>query len=172
MRYAFCAIAKRPVLKLYLINPLSKAHGKYRKKMEFCSQKRSINIHTPPPPPPARRRRASEIPKGGGVQKKAISEDVGGCLERFLSRGSEWDWWVILVHNSFSVERATSYFTVTGVSKQVSFPLIIYYLTRLDVIFTAYIVFFYTTVIGSWINFRLSCSCFITHLFPRSLVGF
>ena len=54
------------------------------------------------------------------------------------------------MNNSFSVERAASYFTVTGVSKQVLFPLIVYYLTRLNVFFTAYaIVFFYTIVIGS-----------------------
>ena len=39
------------------------------------------------------------------------------------------------MNNSFSVERAASYFTVTGVSKQVLFSLIIYYLTRLNVFF-------------------------------------
>ena len=86
MRFAFCAIAKRPPFKLYLINPLSKAHQQVPKKVEFCSQKRSVNTHTPPPPSPALR--AKEIPRGRGVQKKTISEGVGGCLERFFFRGS------------------------------------------------------------------------------------
>ena len=123
--------------------PISKYQ---KKKMEFCSQKRSVIIHTPPPPSPALR--AREIPSGGGVQKKAISEGVGGCLERFFLGGLN-EIGELLINNSFSVERATSYFTVTGVSKQVLFLLIIYYLTRLNVFFTAYaIVFFYTIVIG------------------------
>ena len=43
------------------------------------------NIHTLPAPPPP-----NEIPMGGGgVQKEAISEGVGCCLERFFFRGSE-----------------------------------------------------------------------------------
>ena len=54
---------------------------------------------------------------GGGVQKEAISEGVGVVYRGFFSRGSEYVRWVI--HNSFSVEQAISYFTVTGVSKQV-----------------------------------------------------
>ena len=29
----------------------------------------------------------SEIPKRGGVQKKAISEEFGGCLKRFFPGG-------------------------------------------------------------------------------------
>ena len=74
---------------------------------------------------------------------------MGGCLERFFLGGLN-EIGELLINNSFSVERATSYFTVTGVSKQVLFLLIIYYLTRLNVFFTAYaIVFFYTIVIGS-----------------------
>ena len=52
---------------------------------------------------------------------------VGACLQRFFSRGSEWIG-ELLTNNSFSVEQAISYFTVTGVSKQVLlFPLIIFY---------------------------------------------
>ena len=35
-------------------------------------------------------RRATEIPRGGGdVEKEAITEGVGGCLQRSFSRGSE-----------------------------------------------------------------------------------
>ena len=81
MRYAFCTIAKRPPFKLYPINPLSKAHNKY-KKMEFCIQKRSVNIQPPPPRFPALR--ARKVPREGGVQMKAISDGVGGCLKRFF----------------------------------------------------------------------------------------
>ena len=53
-----------------------------------------------------------------GAQKETISKEVGDCLERFfpggLSKIGEF-----LIDNSFSVEKAISYFTVTGVSKQV-----------------------------------------------------
>ena len=82
----------------------------------------------PPPPLP---RRATGIPRrggGGGVQKEAISEGVGDCLQRFfpgdLGKISE-----LFINNSFSVEQAISYFAVTGVSKQVLlFALIIFHL--------------------------------------------
>ena len=57
----------------------------------------------------------------------------------------------LLINNSFSVEQAISYFTVTGVSKQVLlFGLIICFFSRLNAFFTAYaIAFFNTIVIGS-----------------------
>ena len=74
--------------------------------------------HTPPPPSP---RRATVIPWGGGrVQKKAISEGCGLLTEFFsreLSKIGE-----LSINNSFFVEQAISYFTVTGVA------LIIFYL--------------------------------------------
>ena len=50
------------------------------------------NIHTPTPPHPLQpQRRATEIPRGGGVQKEAISEGLGGgaLLTEVFSRGSE-----------------------------------------------------------------------------------
>ena len=80
----------------------------------------------------------------------------------------------LLINNNFSVEQAISYFILTGVSEQVLLlALIIYYLSRLKTFFTACaIAFFNTIVIGLKINFRLSCFCFITHLFQRYLVVF
>ena len=73
-----------------------------------------------PPPPP--QRRATEIPRRGGVQKETISEGPGGggrCLQRFFPGGLS-KIAGLLTNNSFSVEQAISYFTVTDVSKQVS----------------------------------------------------
>ena len=64
------------------------------------------------PDPP---RKATEIPRGGGrgggapfVQKEAISEGMGGCVNRFFSGGlSKMD--ELLIKNSFSVEHAISF---------------------------------------------------------------
>ena len=74
--------------------------------------------------PPVERKFRGE----GGVQKETIAEGGGLLTEVFfpggLSKIGE-----LLTNNSFSVEQAISYFTVTGVSKQVLlFPLIIFYL--------------------------------------------
>ena len=70
----------------------------------------------PPPPPKGGRRKFREE---GGVQKEAISEGLGGCLQRlFLGDMSKIG--ALLINNSFSVEQPISYFTVTDVSKQVS----------------------------------------------------
>ena len=59
--------------------------------------------------------------EGRGVQKEAISKGMGGCLQRFfpggLSKIGE-----LLMKNSFSVEQAIIYFTVTVVLKQVLLP--------------------------------------------------
>ena len=63
-----------------------------------------------------------EIPRGGGIQKKAISEGKrrgGRCLQSFFLPGDLSKIGESLINNSFSVEQAFSYFTVTGVSKQV-----------------------------------------------------
>ena len=63
-----------------------------------------------------------EIPRGGGIQKKAISEGKrggGGLLTDFFFPGDLSKIGEPLINNSFSVEQAFSYFTVTGVSKQV-----------------------------------------------------
>ena len=63
--------------------------------------------------------RATEIPRGWGgeFQKEAISEGVGACYRGLfpgvLSEIGE------LSINYSSVEKAISYFTVTGVSKRV-----------------------------------------------------
>ena len=53
--------------------------------------------------------RATELPRGEGVQKEAISEGVEeGLPTEVFSRGSELDWWVIN-NNSFTVEQTISY---------------------------------------------------------------
>ena len=95
------------------------------------------NIHIP-------LRRATEIPRGGGdVEKEAITEGVGGCLQRSFSRGLS-KIGELSLNNSFSVEKAyINYFTVTGVSKQpLLFALIIFFLGSAKCIFS--IVFFNT----------------------------
>ena len=83
---------------------------------------------------------------------------MGDCLERFFPGG-------LSKIGEFSVEKAISYFTVTGVSKQVIlFVLIIFYYRRLNAFLTAHaIVFFNTIVTGSWINFRLSSCCLLSY---------
>ena len=60
-----------------------------------------------------------EIPRGGKLQNKVISERVRGCFQRFFS-GSPSK--IGELKNSFSVKQAISYFTATGVA------LIIFYL--------------------------------------------
>ena len=83
------------------------------------------NIHSPPSLHRGQRKFRGE----GGDQKEAISEGVGGCLQRFFFPGDLSKIDELLIHNSFSVEQTISYFTVTGVSKQVLlFALIIFYL--------------------------------------------
>ena len=75
-----------------------------------------------------------EIPRGGGIQKEAISEGKRGgggwgVAYRLFFPGDLSKIGESLINNSFSVEQAFSYFTVTGVSKQVLlFALIIFYL--------------------------------------------
>ena len=55
------------------------------------------NIHNP-------LRRATEIARGGGdVEKEAITEGVGGCLQRSFSRGLS-KIGELSLNNSFSVE--------------------------------------------------------------------
>ena len=70
-----------------------------------------------PPPPPALSKEGNRNSKGRGVQKELNSEGVGGCLKRCFSRGlnmiSE-----LLINNSFSVDQAFSYFTVTGLQNK------------------------------------------------------
>ena len=84
----------------------------------MCS---SRNIHTtPPPPPPPTLRRATEIPRGGG---DGGSKKEAGFFPGGLGKIGE-----LLRNNSFSVEQAISYFTVTGVSKQVLLFAFIFYL--------------------------------------------
>ena len=77
------------------------------------------NIHTPP------LRRATEIQTGEGVQKEAISEGVGGCLQRFFPGSYP----LFYCYWCFKTSIIVCFF------------------------FTAYaIVFFNTIVIGLWIN--------------------
>ena len=76
----------------------------------------------------------------GGFQKEAISEGMGGCLKRFfpagLSKVGE-----LLMKNSFSVEKAIIYFTVTVVSKHV---------LLLNAFFTAYAIVFFDALVIGW----------------------
>ena len=62
------------------------------------------------------------------------SEGVGGCLQSFFPEGLSSE---LFINNSFSVKQAISYFTVTGVSKQVLlFALIIFYLRSVKMLFS------------------------------------
>ena len=64
-------------------------------------------------------------PKGGNFR----GEEGGGVAYRIFFPGDLSKVGESLINNSFSVEQAFSYFTVTGVSKQVLlFALIIFYL--------------------------------------------
>ena len=79
------------------------------------------NIHTPSPPPHGGQQK---IPRGGGAggsKRRQFSWGVGLFSEVFFQgvwvRFSE-----LLINNSFSVEQAVSYFTVTSVAL-IIFPL-------------------------------------------------
>ena len=50
-------------------------------------------IHTPPPPVTD----GNGNSEGRGDQKEAISKGLEGCLGKFFSGESEWDWWVQLI---------------------------------------------------------------------------
>ena len=63
-----------------------------------------------PYPPPLFSQRSTE---GRGLQKEAISEEVGGCLQRFFSADLT-EIVELLINNRSSVRQAFSYFTVTG----------------------------------------------------------
>ena len=65
------------------------------------------NIHDPPPPPPLMKGNRNPNGTGGGVQKEAISEGVGGCY-RGLFPGGLSETGELLINNS-SVEKAVSY---------------------------------------------------------------
>ena len=92
----------------------------------LCS---SLTSPPPPPPPPRWARVFPRRHGGGGVQKETISEGVGDCLLRFFFPGGLGEIGELFINNSFSVEQAINYFTVTGVSKQVLlFALIIFHL--------------------------------------------
>ena len=73
------------------------------------------------------------IPRGGGPRGGKL-RGVGGCLQRFFPEGLSSE---LFINNSFSVKQAISYFTVTGVSKQVLlFALIIFYLRSVKMLFS------------------------------------
>ena len=92
----------------------------------LCS---SLTSPRPPPPPPGGPRECRGDQGGGGVQTETISEGVGDCLLRFFFPGGLGEIGELFINNSFSVEQAINYFTVTGVSKQVLlFALIIFHL--------------------------------------------
>ena len=52
-----------------------------------CVVAENIHSQQPPPPTPPHTHTHTEIPRGGGVQKKAIPEGLGGCLQRFFPGG-------------------------------------------------------------------------------------
>ena len=80
----------------------------------------SENVHTSPPC-------RTEIPRGGWGPKGDNFRGWGLAYRGFFPGGLS-EIGELLTNNSFSVEQAISYFTVTGVSKQVLlFPLIIFY---------------------------------------------
>ena len=98
--------------------------------------------------------------EGRGVQKKELSEGVRGCFQRFfpgsLSKIGE-----SLIRNSFSVEQAISYFTVTGVA------LIIFYLRSANAFFNkANVTVFIDTMSSARINFWLSSCSVAVALLP------
>ena len=91
-----------------------------------CSRKYPYH---PPPHPPLK---ATEIPRGGESNRRQFPRRWGVTYRGFFPRGV-WvrlmtEWVINNNNNSFSVEQAISYFTVTGASKQVLlFSLIIFY---------------------------------------------
>ena len=128
--------------------------------MLFFQQKMSLLFLTSPPPPPSSLPlRATEIPRGGGWVKKEASSEGGGVAYRgfFFSRGS---------FTSLQNKYYCCIYHLLPTVGQIPF-------------FSAYaMVFFYTIVIGSWINFWLSSSHIIAkyyvshknivqHLFSR-----
>ena len=75
----------------------------------------------PPPPRPKGGRRKFREERGGptGDNFRGAGGGGGRCLQRFFPGGLS-KIAGLLTNNSFSVEQAISYFTVTDVSKQVS----------------------------------------------------
>ena len=74
-----------------------------------------------PYPPPPFSRRATE---GRGLQKEAISEGVGGCLQKIDFSADLSEIVELLINNSSSVEQTFSYFTATSLQdKYPSFSL-------------------------------------------------
>ena len=67
-----------------------------------------------PYPPPPFSRRATE---GRGLQKEAISEGVGGCLQKIDFSADLSEIVELLINNSSSVEQTFSYFTATGIHR-------------------------------------------------------
>ena len=110
----------------------------------------SSRTHPPPPPPPqSLPLRATEIPRGGGwVKKEAISERGGVAYRGFFFPGG------LLPVFKTSIT-ACIYHLLPTVGQILFF-------------FTAYaMVFFYTIVIGSWINVWLSSS----HIIAKNYVS-
>ena len=71
------------------------------------------------PYPPSNGNRNSEG-MGGGVQKEAISEGVGGCYRGLFPGGlSDHEIGELLINNSSAEKAVHKLFTVTSVSKQV-----------------------------------------------------
>ena len=96
------------------------------------------NIHTPPPAP---HHHLSYPTEGNGISrgegpKRDNFRGGGGSLTEFVFSGGLGKIGKLSINNSFSVEQAISYFTVTGVSKQVLlFALIIFYLRSAKCVF-------------------------------------
>ena len=115
----------------------------------LCSSVVLENILPPPPMEGHGNSKGRGDPKGGNFRGEGRGGGWGVAYRLFfpgdLSKIGE-----SLINNSFSVEQAFSYFTVTGVSKQVLlFALIIFYLRSAKCFFflTAYPIVFFNTVI-------------------------
>ena len=75
----------------------------------------------PYPPPPKHTHRATEISRGGGIQKEAISDGVGaggGVASREFFPGAPSKIDELLKTISCSVEQAISHLTVNSLLKQ------------------------------------------------------
>ena len=75
------------------------------------------NILPPPPMEGHGNSKGRGDPKGGNFRGKERGR--GRCLQTFFFPGDLSKIGESLINNSFTVEQAFSYFTVTGVSKQV-----------------------------------------------------
>ena len=96
--------------------------------LRTCSSRK----YTYPPPP----RRAAEIQRGGGVQKEAISEVVGGGFLRFFFLGAPIKIGELLKRNTVLLSELTVILLIICVAKQkLLFSWMIFYLQLTECFF-------------------------------------